>query len=290
MSQFPIIAVTGATGHLGRHVVQALLDKGVPAGNIVALVRDPARASEFAAQGVQVRQADYAQPESLSAALAGVERVLLISGTDMQNRVEQHRNVIGAAKDAGVKLIAYTSILNADTTAMLLAADHQATEAALRESGVPYTLLRNGWYVENYTGNLAQTLPHGVLVGAGGSGQLTPAPRRDYAEAAATVLTEGGHDNATYELGGDTPVTLAQLADEISRQTGQPYAYVNQSVPEYTATLTGLGLPAGAAAMFADSDAGIARGELSTASGDLRRLIGRPTTPLPDAVAASLPR
>ncbi|MFC3831940.1 MULTISPECIES: SDR family oxidoreductase [Deinococcus] len=287
-TQAPTIAVTGATGHLGRLVIHALLDRGVPAGSVAALVRDPAKAEDLAAQGVVVRHADYHRPETLAAALDGIQKLLLISSNDFDDRPGQHRNVIAAARDAGVQLLAYTSILNADTSTMQLAADHQATETILRDSGVPFALLRNGWYTENYTGNLAQSLPHGVLLGAAGDGQVTPAPREDYAEAAAAVLSTDGHANATYELGGDTPVTLADIAGEISRQTGQPYAYVNQSVPEYTAALTGLGLPGSLAAVFADSDAGIARGELSTHSGDLSRLIGRPTTPLPDAIGAAL--
>lgn len=284
----PSIAITGATGHLGRLVIQAVLNRGVPASSVTALVRDPARAADLAAQGVQIRHADYTRLDTLRTALDGIQKLLLISSNDMNDRAGQHRNVITAAHDAGVQLIAYTSALNAGTSTMLLAADHQATEAALIDSGVPYALLRNGWYFENYTGNLAQTLPHGVLLGAAADGVLTPATRQDYAEAAATVLTADGHENVTYELGGDTPVTLAHIAGEISAQSGQPYTYVNQSVEEYTQTLTGLGLPGGFAAVLADSDAAIARGELATDSGDLRRLIGRPTTSLPDAVAAAL--
>ena len=287
-TQAPTIAVTGATGHLGRLVIHALLDRGVSAGSVAALVRDLAKAEDLAARGVVVRHADYHRPETLAAALEGIQSMLLISSSDMDDRPGQHRNVIDAARDAGVQLVAYTSILNAGTSTMLLAADHQATEAYLRDSGVPYALLRNGWYTENYTGGLAQSLPHGVLLGAAQDGQFNPAPRRDYAEAAAAVLSTDGHANAIYELGGDQAVTVSQVAAEISRQAGQPYAYVNQSVPEYTATLTGFGVPEGFAAVLADSDAGIARGELSTHSGDLSRLIGRPTTPLPDAIGAAL--
>ncbi|THF85772.1 SDR family oxidoreductase [Deinococcus sp. KSM4-11] len=288
VQQPPTIAITGATGHLGRLVVQALLNRGVPASSIAALVRDPAKATDLAAQGVHVRQADYTQPDTLGSALTGIHKLLLISSSDMTDRPGQHRNVIEAAKTAGVQLIAYTSILNADTTTMLLAADHQATETALRASGLPFTLLRDGWYFENYTGTLAQTLPHGVMLGAASDGQLTPATRQDYAEAAAAVLATDGHENATYELGGDETFTLDQIAAEISRQSGQPYAYVNQSVPEYTSALIGFGLPAGLAGVLADSDAAIARGDLRTDSGDLRRLIGRPSTSLTDAVAAAL--
>lgn len=286
MTTTPIIAVTGATGHLGHLTLQALLKRGVPAGNLVALVRDPAKAADLAAQGIQVRRADYRQPDTLSAALNGVNRLLLVSSNDFDDRVGQHRNVIEAARDAGVDLIAYTSLLNADRSAMILAGDHQATEAILRESGVPFTLLRNGWYTENY--DLKGAVGSGAILGAAGSHALNPAPRQDYAEAAAAVLSSDGHAGQTYELAGDEAVTLADLAAEVARQSGQPVAYHDLSAEEYARTLAGFGVPEGFAHVLADSDTGITRGELASESRDLSRLIGRPTTPVAQAVRDAL--
>ncbi len=281
-----LIAVTGATGHLGRLTLQALLDRGVPAGNLVALVRDPAKAADLAAQGIQVRQADYRQPDTLSAALNGVNRLLLVSSNDFDDRVGQHRHVIDAARDAGVDLIVYTSILNADRSRMILAGDHQATEALLRDSGVPFTLLRNGWYTENY--DLKGAVTNGAILGAAGSHALNPAPRQDYAAAAAAVLSTDGHAGQTYELAGDEAVTLADLAAEVARQSGQPVAYHDLSAEEYARTLAGFGVPEGFAHVLADSDTGITRGELASESRDLSRLIGRPTTPITQTVRDAL--
>ncbi|NTX99396.1 SDR family oxidoreductase [Deinococcus sp. JMULE3] len=280
------IAVTGATGHLGHLTLQALLKRGVPAGKLVALVRDPAKAADLAAQGIQVRQADYKQPETLRAALQGVNRLLLVSSNDFDDRVGQHRHVIDAARDAGVDLIAYTSILNADRSGMILAGDHQATEALLRESGVPFTLLRNGWYTENY--DLKGAVKNGAILGAAGTHALNPAPRQDYAEAAAAVLSTDGHAGQTYELAGDEGVTLADLAAEVARQSGQPVAYHDLSADEYARTLAGFGVPEGFAHVLADSDTGITRGELASGSRDMSRLIGRPTTPITQAVTDAL--
>ncbi|PYE47932.1 SDR family oxidoreductase [Deinococcus yavapaiensis] len=283
-----MIAVTGATGHLGRLTLQALLRRGVPASDLIAVVRNPAKAADLTAQGVQVRQGDYFQPDTLVNALEAVDTLLLISSSDFQDRVGQHRNVVAAAKTAGVKRIAYTSILGADTTSMLLARDHHATEELIRESGLPYVILRNGWYTENYTGTLEQTLAQGVILGAAGDGRFTPATRADYAEAAAAVLTTEGHENVTYELGGDEAVTMLYLAAELGRQGGRPVTYQNLPGEEYTRMLVSFGLPEGFATILADSDAGIERGDLATSSGDLRRLIGRPTTPLADALHTAL--
>ncbi|GGR83847.1 SDR family oxidoreductase [Deinococcus sedimenti] len=280
------IAVTGATGHLGHLTLQALLKRGVPAGNLVALVRDPAKATDLAAQGIQVRQADYKQPETLRDALQGVNRLLLVSSNDFDDRVGQHRHVIDAARAAGVDLIAYTSILNADRSGMMLAGDHQATEALLRDSGVPFTLLRNGWYTENY--DLKGAVKNGAILGAAGTHALNPAPRQDYAEAAAAVLSTDGHAGQTYELAGDEAVTLADLAAEVARQSGQPVAYHDLSAEEYARTLAGFGVPEGFAHVLADSDTGITRGELTTDRRDLSRLIGRPTTPITRAVTDAL--
>jgi NAD(P)H dehydrogenase (quinone) len=273
------IAVTGATGQLGRLVVAALLDRGVPADSIIAAVRTPEKAADLAAQGVQVRHADYARPETLGLALQGADRVLLISGTP-GDRVAEHANVIDAAKQAGVELLAYTGILNADTTSMLLAADHQATERLVKDSGLPYAFLRNGWYTENYLMELEVTLANG-FAGAARLGRFTPAARADYAEAAAAVLTDHAHEtNVAYELGGDEALTMDEAAALLGEATGQDIAYTDMPIEQYAAVLVGAGLPEPVAHVLADASAAIARGELFTESGDLQRLLGRPSTPV----------
>ena len=282
------IVVTGATGHLGRLVVEALLERGVPAGEIVAAGRSTDKIADLADRGVQVRRIDFTDPTTLAEAFSGADRVLLVSSSEVGRRAEQHRNAIDAARKAGVTLLAYTSIAHADTTTMLLAAEHQATEEYLRGSGVPFTLLRNGWYLENYTAQLPVTLEHGAILGSAGDGRVSAATRADYAAAAAAVLTGEGHAGQVYELGADEAFTMPELAAEITRQTGTAVAYRDLPVGEYTQVLVGAGLPEPAAAVFADSDLGIARGELLVQSGDLSRLTGRPTTSLTDGLAAAL--
>ncbi|WP_205519505.1 SDR family oxidoreductase [Pyxidicoccus caerfyrddinensis] len=284
-----MILVTAATGKLGRLVVEELLEK-VPASQVAVGVRNPAKAADFTARGVQVRQADYSRPETLGAALAGVEKVLLISSNEVGQRATQHQAVIAAAKKAGVRLLAYTSILHADRTRMALAGEHKATEEAIRASGLPFVFLRNGWYFENYTENLGPALAHGALVGSAGEGRVAAATRADYAAAAAAVLTTPGQENKVYELAGDVPFTMAELAAEVSRQAGKPIAYNNLPAQQYQGVLVGAGVPGPFAEILADSDVGASRGELNDSSGDLRRLIGRPTTPLADAVAVAFKR
>ncbi|MFE9608368.1 SDR family oxidoreductase [Streptomyces sp. NPDC006012] len=280
------IVVTGATGHLGRHVVHQLLEK-VPAEQITAVVRDEAKAADFAARGVRLAVADYNTPETFDGLFAAGDRVLLISGNEFdKGRVGQHTVVIDAAKAAGVALLAYTSAPGSLTAA--LADDHRATEQVLLASGLPYTLLRNGWYHENYTENLAPVLAHDAVVSAAGAGRLSSASRADYAAAAVAVLTGEGHENQTYELGGDEAWSFAEYAAELSRQTGREIAY--NSVPDETllGILTGAGLPAPLASILVGVDASIAEGELVISTGDLSRLAGRPTTPLAEAVTAGL--
>ncbi|WP_306637818.1 SDR family oxidoreductase [Pseudarthrobacter siccitolerans] len=281
------IVVTGATGQLGRHVVEALLERNVPGQEIVATGRSIEKLADFAARGVQVKAMDYADPASVAAALQGAAKVLLISGSEVGQRVEQHRTVIEAAKAEGVELLAYTSIANADTTEMLLAAEHQATETILRESGVPFVLLRNGWYLENYTDQLPGTLAQGAIAGSAGDGRVSAASRADYAHAAAAVLAAGGQAGRIYELGGDEPFTMAELAAEISAVAGKHISYQDLPAREYAGLLTGFGVPEAFAEILADSDLGIARGDLLVSTGDLRKLIGRPATSLAEAVRAA---
>ncbi len=282
-----MIVVTGATGKLGRLAIEELL-KRTPPGALAAVVRTPEKAADLAARGVQIRQGDYARPETLVSALAGAEQVLFISSNEVGKRTAQHAAVVEAARRAAPRLLAYTSLLHADTSRMGLAAEHKATEAALRASGLPFVFLRNGWYLENYTENLAPALQHGAILGSAGSGRIAAATRADYAAAAAAVITGAGHEGKTYELAGDVAFTMAELAAEVSRQAGKPVAYRDLPEAEYAAALVAAGLPEPVAGMFADSDVGITRGELDDAGGDLRRLIGRPTTPLAAAIAAAL--
>ncbi|EFL39779.1 SDR family oxidoreductase [Streptomyces griseoflavus] len=280
------IVVTGATGHLGRHVVAQLLEK-VPAEQITAVVRDAEKAAGFAGRGVRIAVADYNAPETFDGLFTAGDKVLLISGNEFdKGRVGQHRMVIDAAKAAGVALVAYTSAPGTLTAA--LADDHRGTEEALLGSGVPYVLLRNGWYHENYTENLAPVLEHGAVLAAAGDGRVSSASRADYAAAAVAVLTGEGHENKTYELGGDEAWGFAEYAAELSRQTGKEITY-NPVTPEaLTGILAGAGVPEPMAAILAGVDVSIEKGELVVDSGDLARLAGRPTTPLAEAVTAAL--
>ncbi|MFF8725623.1 SDR family oxidoreductase [Streptomyces sp. NPDC015171] len=280
------IVVTGATGHLGRHVVEQLLEK-VPAERITAVVRDRAKAAGLAARGVRLAVADYNAPETFEGLFAAGDKVLLISGNEFdKGRVRQHTVVIDAARAAGVALLAYTSAPGSLTAA--LADDHRATERVLLASGLPYSLLRNGWYHENYTENLAPVLEHDAVVQAAGDGRISSASRADYAAAAVAVLTGEGYENTTYELGGDEAWGFAEYAAELSRQTGREIAYNPVSTEALTAILTGAGLPGPLAAILAGVDASIEKGELVVSSGDLSRLTGRPTTPLAKAVTTAL--
>lgn len=282
-----MIAVTGATGQLGRIVIDALLKK-VPAGEIVAAVRTPAKAADLAALGVIVRQADYGQPETLEAAFAGVDKLLLISGSEVGQREAQHKAVIEAARAAGVGFIAYTSLLHADTSPLGLGVEHRATEALLKASGIPFALLRNGWYSENYAASIPPALAHHAFIGAAGEGRIASAARQDYAEAAAEVMTREDQAGKVYELAGDDSYTLAQFAAEIAAQSGEKVDYVNLSQSEFAAALKNAGLPEGLAEMLADSDAGAEKGGLYDDSRQLSQLIGRPTTTWQAVIRAAL--
>ncbi|MGV4011279.1 SDR family oxidoreductase [Citrobacter portucalensis] len=278
-----MIAITGATGQLGQHVIESLL-KTVPASQIVAIVRNPAKATALSQQGITVRQADYSDEAALTAALQGIDKLLLISSSEVGQRASQHRNVINAAKAAHVKFIAYTSLLHADTSPLGLADEHVATEKMLAESGIAYALLRNGWYTENYLASAPAALEHGVFIGAAGEGKIASATRADYAAAAARVISEDVHSGKTYELADDAGWTLSQLAAELAKQSGKKVVYQNLSEADFAAALKGIGLPAGLADMLADSDTGASKGGLFDDSHTLSKLIGRPTTSLADSV------
>jgi NAD(P)H dehydrogenase (quinone) len=278
-----MIAITGATGQLGQHVIETLL-KTVPASHIVAIVRNPAKATALSQQGITVRQADYSDEAAFTTALQGIDKLLLISSSEVGQRAPQHRNVINAAKAAHVKFIAYTSLLHADTSPLGLADEHVATEKMLAESGIAYALLRNGWYTENYLASAPAALEHGIFIGAAGEGKIASATRADYAAAAAHVISEDGHAGKIYELAGDDGWTLSQLAAELAKQSGKKVVYQNLSETEFAAALKGFGLPAGLADMLADSDTGASKGGLFDDSHTLSKLIGRPTTSLADSV------
>ena len=285
-----MIAITGATGQLGRLVIENLLKK-LPAAQIVAAVRNPQKAADLAARGVQVREADYDRPDTLAGAFAGIDKLLLISSSEVGARTAQHQAVIDAAKRAGVGLIAYTSLLHADRSVLALAAEHRATEAALKASGVPHVLLRNGWYVENYTAGIPAALQHKAVLGSAGTGRISSAGRADYAQAAAAVLTaDAPQAGRVHELAGGTAFTLAEFAAEIGRQSGEPIVYKDLPEAAYKAALVGAGLPEGFAAMIAESDVGASRGALFGDAPDLERLIGHPATTLQQAVAQALAR
>lgn len=282
-----MIVITGASGQLGRLVVKALL-KTEPPGRLIAAVRSPEKATELAAVGVVVRSADYDRPESLEAALRGAEKVLLISGNAVGRRVNQHRAVIEAARKAGVRLFAYTSVLRSPVTPLFVGQEHRETEALIESSGLPAVILRNGWYCENYVGRAAAAAGGGVLLGCAGEGRISAASRADYAEAAAAVLTRPNQAGETYELAGDTAFSLAELAAELSRQLGRPISYRNIGESEFRAGLESSGIPAVYANMMARSDALTAEGALLDTGHQLSRLIGRPTTPIGAVLAEAI--
>lgn len=282
-----MIAVTGASGQLGRLVIQELIRR-VPANQIVAAVRSPARSSGLAAQGVHVREADYTRPDTLDTAFRGVTRVLLISAVEVGRKFVLHKAVIDAAQEAGVERLAYTSLLRADSSALILAGDHRQTEDYIRASGVPFAMLRNGWYLENHTSSLAAAVKGGAVIGSSGNGRFASASRADYAAAAAVVLMQPVSGNKTYELAGDHAFSMTELAAELSRQLGREVPYRNLSGEDYAATLLGAGLPQSGVDVILDADAQAIRGALDSTSHDLSELIGRPTTTLADAVRRGL--
>jgi len=282
----PVYAVTGASGHLGRFAIEQLLARGVPPPDVVAVVRDRGKATSLAGLGVTVREADYSRPETLGAALAGVNRLLLVSSSELSQLAAQHRNVITAAQTAGVARIAYTSMLNADDSASPLAGEHRESERALRAADVPFTLLRNGYYTEVYTDPVGQYLQAGEIVGAAGHGRISAASRQDYAAAAATALLHDEGGNRAYELGGPA-FGLPGLARAITEVTGTTVTYRDLPAAEYAPWLQRAGLEEATARFVADLDASIARGDLETSSQDLPELLGRPATPLTEVIRAA---
>ncbi|MFI6939178.1 SDR family oxidoreductase [Streptomyces sp. NPDC050418] len=283
------LVITGATGNLGRLVIAGLLDAGIPASSVAAVVRDKDKAADLAERGVELRVADYSRPETLAGAFGAGDRVLLISGSEVGQRVAQHQAVIDAAKSAGVGLLAYTSILGGPKADFLLAGEHLVTEQAILDSGLPYTFLRNGWYHENLTGNLAPVLEHGAVVASAGDGRIASASRADFAAAAVAVLTGEGHENQAYELNGDTAWTYAEYAAEVARLSGKEIAHAEVPAEQHLAILSGAGVPQQFAEILVDVDAAVGRGRLDRHGDDLSRLIGRPTTPMTHAITAALP-
>ena len=287
MSDQPRYVVTAASGQLGRLVVAELANRVGPDA-VTAIVRDPARSASLFAQGVAVRHGDYDRPDTLDAAFQGAERLLLISSSAVGSRVAQHRNAIDAARRAGIARIAYTSVLNADRSTLGLADEHRRTEALIAASGLHYTLLRNGWYTENYAASIPAALEHGAFIGSASDGRIASAARLDYAEAAAIALTGDTDPAVVHELAGDGAYTLAEFAAELSRRADRTIPYVDLPEADYRAALVGAGLPEPLAALFADSDAAAAQGALFDPGHQLSRLIGRPTTPFAATIAGAL--
>lgn len=278
------IGITGATGLLGQLVIQKLKEKNTEA-ELVALIRDPAKAENL---GIETRKFDYEKPEELAGALEGIDYLVFISGSEIGKREVQHTNVINAAKTAGVKKIAYTSLLHADTSSMILAPEHLATESKLKDSGIPHTILRNGWYTENYTANLKDAVARGAIIGSAGSGKISSATREDYAEAAVEVITNDAHTGKTYELAGDQTYTMEELAAEVSKQAGKKVVFQNLPEKEYAGKLKEAGLPEGMANAFASLDSSAAKNDLHNEDQVLSGLINRPTTSLDQAVKNAL--
>jgi NAD(P)H dehydrogenase (quinone) len=280
--------VTGATGRLGGLIVDGLLAAGVPAGEVAAVVRNEGKAARLRDVGVEIRVADYDDTEALRTAFRAGDRVVFVSGSDLERRAAQHRNVVAAAREAGVALLAYTGILGGPEADLLLAADHKATEQAILDSGLPYTFLRNGWYHEVYTETIPQILERGAVIASAGEGRVATAARADYAAAAVAVLTGEGHEGKAYELCGDTAWSFAEFAAELSKQTGREIPYRALTAAEHKEVFVGAGLPGPVADVLVDIDRAIERGLLVRTTGDLARLIGRPPTSLADAIATAL--
>lgn len=283
-----MIAVTGATGHLGRLVVESLLERGTPADQVVAAVRTPSKAADLAARGVLVREADYSRPETLVTAFEGVDTLLLVSSSEVGQRVPQHVAVIDAAKAAGVGRVVYTSVLHADTSSLVLAPDHKATEEHLAQSGLATTILRNSWYIENYAQSVQQARETGEILASVGDGRIASATRAEYAEAAAVVLLDEAHAGKVYELTGDVAWTHDELAAAASEVLGREVSYHRVSSEEHAAVLAGFGLDEGTVGFVVALDGNIRDGQLADVTDDLSTLLGRPTLGLVESLRESL--
>ncbi|HET8780353.1 MAG TPA: SDR family oxidoreductase, partial [Agromyces sp.] len=284
------ILVTAASGQLGRLVIAALLARGAAPAEIVASARDTSKLTDVAARGIRTVELDYARPETIAPALDGVDTLLLISGSELGNRVAQHRNVIDAAKAAGVAKLVYTSAPQVSTADFVLAPEHKATEEAIAAAGIPAVIVRNNWYTENYAADVARSASTGVIASSAGDGRVASATRADLAEGAAVVLLEDGHVGEVYEFAGDEAWSFADLADAASHVVGRPVTYAPMSTDEHVAALEGAGLDAGTAGFVAGIDDGIRRGVLDVPTGTLSRLIGRPTTSLVDGLRSAVER
>jgi NAD(P)H dehydrogenase (quinone) len=282
------IVVTGATGHLGRLIVDGLLRDGVAPAEIVAAGRNTAKLTELGNQGVRVVQMDYSDPESMAVAFAGASTLMLVSSSEVGQRATQHAAAIDAARLAGIGHLVYTSAPKADTTTLVLAPEHKITEELIRASGIPFTILRNGWYTENYVGTAAQAKETGVVAASVGDGLVSSASRVDYADAAVAVLTGVGHENKVYELSGDIAWSHTELAAVLADILGRDVVYTSLSDEDHLAALQAAGLDAGTAGFVVALDADTRNGLLGETSGELTALIGRPTTPLREGLVAAL--
>ncbi len=279
-----MIGITGASGQLGQLVLEELLQLNVSPKSIVAIARTPEKLTDFAEKGIDVRYGDYSKPDTLNKALEGLRKLLLISSSEVGQRTNQHQAVIAAAKRQSVPFIAYTSILRAPESPLLLAAEHQQTEDILQESGLDICILRNGWYSENYTMGIGNALNIGGVYGCAGDGKFSTAPRRDYALAAATVLSQDKHSNKIYELAGDEGFSLTDFANFISKDSGKNISYNNLEQDSFKNVLVEAGLPEGFAALLANSEAEAAHGWLFDDQHQLSQLIGRKTVPISTSV------
>jgi NAD(P)H dehydrogenase (quinone) len=278
------IVVTGASGHLGRLVVERLLDRGVDPAGIVATGRSTDKLGELAERGVRTERLDFDDVPETVPWLAAGDVLLLVSGSEVGKRVPQHQAVVDLAARSGVRRIAYTSAPAADDTTLALAPEHAATEGLIRASGLPFTFLRNGWYTENYEQAFAQARETGVVASSAGDGRVASAPRSDFADAAAVVLASEGHDNAVYELSGDVAWSFDELAATFADVLGREVTHQRLTPDEHRALLVSFGLDEGTAGFVVALDQNIADGLLAVTTGDLARLIGRPTEPLAETV------
>lgn len=283
-----MIAVTGASGHFGKIAIKELLKEGVKPQDIVAFVRDTKKGEEFAKEGIQLRVADYNDPSTLEAALKGIDKLLFISGSEVGQRYRQHKAVIEAAKKNHVKFIAYTSILTADRSPLSLAEEHSKTEEELKNSGIDYAILRNGWYTENYLMGISHALESGKIYGCAGDARISAATRTDYAQAAVKILLTKASGKNIYELAGDNSFTLTEFAQTLTRLSGKPVNYVNLKEEEYAHLLNQAGLPVGFANMLAETESKAQKGWLEFKEPTISRIIGHQTTPLDEAIRASL--